>query len=84
MLPYCPKCGKCSKVSAIHHKERVVMCLRCGQGWKGRINGSVSYTKGILFELDAVLNKMIVQIGKRRVRLQAVPVRMPTTMQARN
>lgn len=74
MLPYCPMCGKCSKASAIHDKDRYVTCLRCGQGWRGRINGSVRYTKGVLMELDAVMERMAVQIGGRKVRLRALTV----------
>jgi len=75
MQNHCPKCGHKENMSAIHGKIRSLACLNCGQGWKKGISGSTNYGDEVLVEFGSVMERMIVRIGRRRVRLAAVTVR---------
>jgi hypothetical protein len=69
-------------LAAVHGNRQVFSCLNCGQGWQMGIKGSKSY-KEIIVDFKRVTKKIFVMAGKRKVRLEAIPIEEEKRLGAR-
>jgi hypothetical protein len=71
----CPNCGKEGRIGVRCGNIDTFTCTTCGQGYKRGVPGTPARHIGAIFDLDCVLDEMVIMIGKRKLVLTPVASR---------